>query len=174
MRHDLPTGGVINAFLPRRRAAKPLRKVRTPRVVELLRKAIEWRRQLDSGKVRNQAVIARREGITRARVTQVMGLLRLVPETRERILAMSEVAHRPTITERMLRPITSIANHSDQLRDFQEYMDKRFGSIFSVSPTVVSIATRRLPRAAENRWLLLLGKLLMQVHTTDVERRFHA
>jgi hypothetical protein len=53
-------------------------------------------------------------------------------------------------------------------------MDKRFGSIFSISPTVVSIAARRLPRAAENRWLLLLGKLLMQVHTTDVERRFHA
>ena len=32
---------------------------RTPRVTELLRKAIEWRRQFDAGEVRNQAEIAR-------------------------------------------------------------------------------------------------------------------
>lgn len=39
-------------------------------------RAIEWQRQLDSGEVRSRADIARREGLTRARVTQIMNLLR--------------------------------------------------------------------------------------------------
>ncbi|MGZ9147698.1 MAG: hypothetical protein ACXW4G_04930 [Candidatus Deferrimicrobiaceae bacterium] len=39
--------------------------------------------------------IARREGITRARVTQVMGMLRLPSEIREKILAMPDGIHRP-------------------------------------------------------------------------------
>jgi hypothetical protein len=46
---------------------------RTPRVVELLRKALEWQTLLESGKAGNEADFARREGITRARVTQLMG-----------------------------------------------------------------------------------------------------
>lgn len=54
---------------------KPPKEPRTPRVVELLRKAIEWQALLVSGKIANQVDIARQEGITRARVTQVMGML---------------------------------------------------------------------------------------------------
>ena len=42
-------------------------------------KAGEWRRQLDAGEVANKAEITRREGITWAKVTQVLGLLRLAP-----------------------------------------------------------------------------------------------
>ncbi len=52
---------------------------------------MEWRALLESGQVANQAEIARREGITRARVTQVMGLLRLAPEIQEHILAMPQM-----------------------------------------------------------------------------------
>ncbi|MCL5966907.1 MAG: hypothetical protein M1550_06890 [Deltaproteobacteria bacterium] len=95
----------------------PLREPKTPRVVELLRNAIEWQALLESGKIANQADIARREGITRARVTQVMGLLRLCPEIREQILSLPDVAHRPAVTERMLRalrpsPITAVSFRS--------------------------------------------------------------
>ncbi len=46
----------------------------------------------------NQAEIARREGITRARVTQVMGMLRLVPELQEHVLSLPDMVRRPTIT----------------------------------------------------------------------------
>jgi hypothetical protein len=79
-------------------------------VVELLRKAIEWQRQLNAGEVRTQTNIADRERITRARVTQVMGLLRLAPEIREKILSLPDTLHRPPITERMLRPIAISKN----------------------------------------------------------------
>ena len=78
---------------------------KSSRVAELLRMAIEWRRQIDAGEVQNNAEIARREGITRARVTQVMSLLRLAPEFQEQILTMSDIIRRSAVTERRLRPI---------------------------------------------------------------------
>ena len=78
-----------------------------PRVTELLRMAIEWQRQLDSAEVRNKTEIAQREGITRARVTQVMRLLRLAPEFRKQILTMSDIIRTSAVTERRLRSIVS-------------------------------------------------------------------
>lgn len=86
---------------------KPAKIPKTPRVVELLRKAIEWKALLESGKVASQVDIARQEGITRARVTQVMGMLRLAPEIQQRILSLPEGIYRPTISERALRPQTT-------------------------------------------------------------------
>jgi len=96
---------------------------KTPRVVELLRKAIEWQALLANGKIANQADIARREGITRGRVTQVMGMLRLAPEIREKILTMPDSTHQPLITERVLRPIGTITEYSGQIREFQRFLD---------------------------------------------------
>jgi len=116
------TDRVVSAALPSRGNPKPLRKLKTPRVVELLRKAIEWKDLLEFGKVASQAEIARREGITRARVTQVLDLLRLAPEIQEKILTLTDPLHRRPVTERMLRPIGAIANQHDQLREFHKFM----------------------------------------------------
>ena len=91
-------------------------------MVELLRKANEWQALLVFGKIANQADIARQEGITRARVTQVMGMLQLAPEIQEQILYMPDAARRPFVTERILRPIVTIADHHDQLREFQKLL----------------------------------------------------
>jgi len=91
-------------------------------VVELLRKAIEWQALLESGKIASQADIASRESITRGRVPQVMGMLRLAPEIREKILTMPDTTHQPLITERVLRPICTITEYSDQIREFQRFL----------------------------------------------------
>jgi hypothetical protein len=99
---------IVRVVRPTRANLKPPTSPKTPRVTELPRKAIEWQQQLDIGEVRNRADIARREGITRARVTQVMGLLRLAPEIQEQIQSMSATLHRPHITERALRPVATI------------------------------------------------------------------
>ena len=96
--------------------ATAAREPKTPHVVELLRKAIEWRRQLDAGEVLNQAAIAHREGITRARVTQIMGMLRLAPAIQEHILVMTETALR--ISERVLRPIARLRAPESQMVRF--------------------------------------------------------
>jgi hypothetical protein len=99
---------------------KPPKEPKTPRVVELLRKALEWQVLIESGEVRNRAAIARREGITRARVTQVMAMLRLAPEIREHILATPQMPCRPTIAERGLRPIAQLEDIADQRTLFRE------------------------------------------------------
>ena len=62
-----PPDQVLNAVPPGRGDPKPLREPKTPRVVELLRKAVEWKALLESGGMVSQAEIARREGITRTR-----------------------------------------------------------------------------------------------------------
>ena len=118
----VPTDRVVTALPPLRGNPKPPREPKTPRVAELLRKAIEWQALLETGKITNQAEIARREGITRARVTQIMGLMHLGPEIQEQILSMPSVARRPQISERILRPIETIADHSDQLREFHRLL----------------------------------------------------
>ena len=91
-------------------------------MVELLRKAIEWQVLLESGEIINQADIARQEGITRARVTQVMGMLRLAPEIREKILSTPNAVRRPLVTERVLRPIATITDYHDQIREFHKLL----------------------------------------------------
>ena len=85
----------------------------TRRVVELLRKALEWQALLDSGG-RATRLRSRREGITRARVTEVMGLLRLTPEIQQHILSMPNAVRRPAITERALRLIAQIQDRTEQ------------------------------------------------------------
>lgn len=119
----VPAERVISALPPKDRNRKPPKTPRTPRVIELLRKALEWQALLQSGQVHNQAEIARREGITRARVTQVMSLLRLPPEIQQHILTMPDAVHRPAITERALRPITQTEGLKDQVARFQELVD---------------------------------------------------
>ena len=111
---------VVSALPEPRGRPKPSKEAKTPRVVELLRKAIEWQGLLESGEVRNQAEIAQREGITRARVTQVMAMLRLAPEIQRHILAMPKTVQQPAITERALRPVVQMEDPTDQTARFQE------------------------------------------------------
>ena len=89
-----------------------------------MRKAIEWQALLESGEAFNQAAIARQEGITRARVTQVMGLLRLAPEIQQYVLSLPDMVRRPAITERALRPIAQLDNLSDQKAKFEELIEQ--------------------------------------------------
>ena len=60
-------------------------------------------------------------GITRARVTQVLGLLRLAPEIREKIFSVAGILRNRSVTERMLRPIGAIVNKHEQIREFHKY-----------------------------------------------------
>jgi hypothetical protein len=117
-----PPGQVVSAVPPGRGDPKPPREPKTPRVVELLRKANEWKALLESGRIASQADIARQEGITRGRVTQIMGMLRLAPKIREEILSMPAVVHRPPLTERALRPIATINDYHGQNQEFHKLL----------------------------------------------------
>jgi hypothetical protein len=119
----VPADQVVSAIPSRRRKPKPPQAPKTPRVVELLRQAIEWQALLASGEAPNQAAIARREGITRARVTHVMGLLRLAPEIQQHVLSLPDMARRPVITERALRPIAQMADRTAQRSAFAALLE---------------------------------------------------
>ena len=124
VRRQVAPDQVVNALPEPRGRPKPPRQPRTPRVVELLSKALVWQALLESGEVKNQAEIARREGITRARVTQVMGMLRLAPEIQEHILALPCTVRRPAISERALRPIAQLDNPMDQRAQFDQLIEQ--------------------------------------------------
>jgi len=91
-------------------------------VKKLLQQALEWKALLDSGQVLDQAEIARKNGLSRARVTQIMSLLRLAPEIQEHLLSVPETAHQPVITERVLRPITQIEDQKQQVEEVKRLL----------------------------------------------------
>lgn len=75
-----------------------------PDAVNALRRALEWQAEIGGGDI-SRADIARREGVTRARVTQVLKLLDLDADVQEALLdgevvwsinrALREVGARP-------------------------------------------------------------------------------
>lgn len=61
---------------------------RIPRVARLLALAIRFEGLLRTGQVRDQAALARLGQVTRARVSQILGLTHLAPDIQEEILFM--------------------------------------------------------------------------------------
>jgi hypothetical protein len=70
--------------------------------------AQEWQRMLSAGECASRADLARKLGVTRARVTQVLSLLDLAPEVVEALAALGDPLSRPIISERMLRPLLTL------------------------------------------------------------------
>jgi hypothetical protein len=87
-----------------------------PRVVKLLALAEEFQALLKAGEVRNQADLACLKGLTRARVTQIMKLLKLAPEIQDYIRELPEEAPRNWVTEKKVRSLTGLG-HEKQLRE---------------------------------------------------------
>jgi hypothetical protein len=105
---DWSIGRTFKAVFRFRNAAKRPRTAR-PTPPKTYRNPIllahEWQEALDRGEVSSRADLARKLGISRARVTQVLGLLKLSPKTICKIEALGDPLERPVVTERQLRPI---------------------------------------------------------------------
>jgi len=124
-KRQIPFNEVVNAVPPRRSSKpRPHKTPRTPRVAELLRKAIEWQELIKSENGTSKADIARREGLSRARVTQIMYLLNLAPDIQQHILSMPEATKRHYITERKLRPISRLNGQEKQIDAFSQVMSR--------------------------------------------------
>ena len=70
--------------------------------------AQEWQGILAAGKYASPAEMARRIGVSRARVTQVLQLLKLSPNVLDRIVALGDLLPSSIITERSLRLIVNM------------------------------------------------------------------
>lgn len=78
------------------------RKKRPVDIASRLRLARQLQGKLDSGEHESQASLARELGLSRARVTQILNLLRLAPDIQERLLACSQEVH---VSEHRLRRV---------------------------------------------------------------------
>ncbi len=78
--------------------------------------AKEWRRALDVGECPSPAALARHFKISRARVTQIMNVLRLAPEVIEMISSLGDPLTSPIITERILRPLLPLNTDQQKVR----------------------------------------------------------
>lgn len=100
-----------------RAAEAPVAPGNVPRVARLLALAHRIEGLVRDGHVRDCAEIARVGGVTRARISQITGLLNLAPDIQEAILFLPRtIAGRDPVTERRLRPITAVADWVEQRR----------------------------------------------------------
>jgi hypothetical protein len=89
--------------------------VRSPaKVARMLALAHHLQRLIDEGLVPDRAAIARKLGLTRARVTQLLDLLLLAPDLQVRVLALEAVDGVEPTTERSLRAIAARSEWSLQ------------------------------------------------------------
>ena len=79
-----------------------------PPVVKLLAQAEDFQRELSAGIVNHRVELARRHGLTRARVTQLMNLLKLHPLVLAFVRSLPPGTPPRLITERKLRSLTRI------------------------------------------------------------------
>jgi hypothetical protein len=99
---------------PKKEAAPP--PPRIPRITYLMALAIKFQEMIDRGEVKDYADLARLGFVTRARITQIMNLLLLVPCIQEALLDLQPVAAHCFTTERELRTLAGRPAWTDQIR----------------------------------------------------------
>ncbi len=71
----------------------------------IIHKAIKWEKMLDDGTVESLSQIAKKEGLTRARVTQIMSLLKLPAKFREFLVELNDPKEIRKYSERKIRKV---------------------------------------------------------------------
>ena len=100
---------------------QPRAEGRLPRIARLMALAVKFDNLIRSGVIEDYADLARLGGVSRARVSQIMGLLNLAPDLQERILLLDRVSGAPDpITERALRKICGLLCWTEQRRFWNE------------------------------------------------------
>ena len=78
--------------------------------------AKEWRGALDNGEYVSLAALARHLKVSRARVTQILNLLKLAPEVIERISSLGDPITSEVIAEKRLRPLLALTTDKQKAR----------------------------------------------------------
>jgi len=88
-------------------------------------KAVEYQKMLSMGVAKNKAEIVRIEGVSRARVTQILNLINLAPKIKNYLISSADQNDLKNLTERRLRKIAKIKNHKLQIEIFQDLLQKK-------------------------------------------------
>ena len=106
-------GGKLHRFAdraPAREGPAP----RPARVAQMLTLAHRLQNAIALGEYKDRAEVARQLGLTRARITQLMDLLLLVPDIQELVLGLEAVDGAEPLSERGLRPIAKTLSWAEQ------------------------------------------------------------
>lgn len=121
------------AFRPRQRRTqarvkrrrRQLAERRPARVARRLALAHRIAADIEAGRYKDYADVARRHGLTRARLTQLMNLLLLAPDIQEEVLALEFPVGREPVTERTLRRVLASLCWEDQRAAWVELRPKQ-------------------------------------------------
>jgi len=103
--------------------SKPPTSKRKP--INVFLKAMRYQSLLQRKVVKNKNELAQREGVSRARITQILNLLKLAPKIQEYLLSFTDENQMYFFTEKKLRPIIQIEDHEAQLKEFRELRKKQ-------------------------------------------------
>ena len=78
----------------------------------------------NDSRVRTQADLAKEEGVSRVRITQIMNLLKLAPDIKEHLLSLEDQKSIHFFTEHRLRPLAQIEDPKHQLQEFRILMSQ--------------------------------------------------
>ena len=95
-------------------------KITSKPKIEKSLKALVYKEMLEKGVVKNSAELAREEGLSRARVTQILNLTKLAPQIRNYLMTIADRKDLKILTERRLREIAKMKDHLKQIRRFRE------------------------------------------------------
>lgn len=101
---------IFEADLRRMGKIRPVRTYRNPIFL-----AREWEEAKAAGDFLSQRAFARAIGLSHARVSQVLSLLRLCPDARKALDALGDPIHSRKVTERKLRPIVNLPKDKQEL-----------------------------------------------------------
>ena len=87
---------------------------RAARVAHMLALAHTLQNDIDDGIYETRAEVARRLGLTRARITQLLSLVMLAPDIQEDILFMDAVDGNEPLSTRALRPLVAMSSWDAQ------------------------------------------------------------
>jgi hypothetical protein len=92
---------------------------RPARVAVMLALAHQIQRAIDRGELADQGEAARKLGLTRARLTQLLDLTLLAPDVQERVLSRESVDGAEPLSERALRPVAKARSWAEQRTLFE-------------------------------------------------------
>jgi hypothetical protein len=100
-----------------------------PTIKDLLSKAEKYTYELSKaraalGQINTKTELSRKLGISKARLTQIMNLLKLAPEIQEYLKNINDPSLLNFFNEKRLRPIASIKDKQTQLEKFEELKRK--------------------------------------------------
>jgi len=104
---------------------KPEPVRRPAKVARQLALAHHRQAAIDRGAVADRADVARKLGLTRARVTQLLDLLLLPPDLQDAVLALEAVDGAEPMAERTLRAVAHAGTWAEQRQAFSNLTDPR-------------------------------------------------